>query len=233
MVLPLYLAISPVEIRHCSKIPLHPAWLGCHFSAHTPGLSDISQGVPQGGMLIVDDRISFTNHDPDRIVEELTEAADRLDPDSILLDFERPSTPAARELASRLADALPCPVGSPPGYRDQGPVFPPPCPLHVPLEDYLEPWKGREIWLDAAVQREIITVTSQGTTYTPAEKLPASGYLDPLLLCRYTAQQAAGRVTFTLFDTSQTLSQKLELAGALGVTRAIGLYQEIHSLDKK
>ena len=38
---------------------------------------------------------------------------------------------------------------------------------------------------------------------------------------------SAEEIRFTLFDTRDSLQQKLEKAHSLGVTRAVGLYQEL------
>ena len=41
-------------------------------------------------------------------------------------------------------------------------------------------------------------------------------------------ETSKGEVCFTLFDTLETLKKNLEQAAALGVTRAVGLFQELN-----
>ena len=145
--------------------------------------------------------------------------------DAVLLDFECPPSADTRAVVQ----SLPCPAAAPPGYSDTGPVFLPPASLHVPLEEYLSPWKGREIWLEAALQQQVITVTPHGVTIAPPAPNTerTGGFYAPDLHCRFTQEFTEDRAVFTLFDTPQTLREKLEHAAALGVTRAVGLYVEL------
>ena len=221
MVLPLYLARTDREMLDDPPHSFQLACLGCHFSQTGTSLDAVPARLPPDGMLIVDDRVPFERHDPRQIADQLKQLACG----SVLLDWERPPTPATRSLAQVLADTLPCPVGMPPGYEN-GPVFLPPCPLHIPLEDYLRPFQGREIWLEVALPWETITVTPQGTTYGSTGDRPEHGRYDDTLRCCYTTATAPDRVIFTLFDTWRSLEEKMGQAAALGVTRAVGLYQE-------
>ena len=204
MVLPLYLAMPPWEMR---PVP-HPAFLMLDWEWEAPG-----------GYLPV-----ITDHRP------LTwEAVDRLCRlgrrwEYALLDLENPRCPEAQALL----EGLPCPAAVPPGMGD-GPVFLPPCPLHVPLERWLAPWQGREIWMEAAMQRQTVTVDGAGMTASPPEPAedPAGGFRSGELRCRFLQDISPDRAVFTLFDTPQTLEEKLDAAASLGVTRAIGLYAEL------
>ena len=205
MVLPLYLAMTGAEM--CT-IP-HPAYL----------MADWSDRPPAGFLPVITDRQPLTM----QAVDELCRIAENWD--LALLDFEKPVTPEARRLLAR----LPCPAAAPPGYSDTGPVFLPPAPLHVPLEAYLEPWQGRDLWLDAALRQQTITVTEAGTTFSdfsPAANL-SGGYHDKNLHCRFIQEYYPDRAVFTLFDTPETLADKLNYAAVLGISRAVGLYQEL------
>ena len=227
MVLPLYLAMTDSEIRTSPRLSQPIARMGCHFSTTNSGLQGLPTGRPFPGMLVLDDRIPLGKHDPIQITEALTAAVDELGYDGLLLDWERPPAPASQTLAALLADTLPCPVGMPPGYGD-GAVFLPPAPLHVPLADYLAPWQGREIWLEAALRQQVITVTAHGTEISPpAPADREGGFYHRELCCRFTQEIREDRVVFTLFDTRQTLKDKLAQAQKLGVTAALGLYQEL------
>ena len=202
MVLPLYLAMTGAEI--CTIT--HPAYL----------MEDLSDLPPPGFLPVVTDRFPIDGQALHRFCQGR---------EAVVLDFERPPTPA---LAAAV-QGLPCPAAAPPGYSDRGPVFLPPPPLHVPLAQHLAPWQGREIWLEAALQRQTIVVTASGAEISapsPAGNL-SGGFYDKHLHCRFTQEIRPDRAVFTLFDTPETLKEKLDHAAALGVTRAVGLYQEL------
>ena len=237
MVLPLYLAMTDAEMRSVPQIPPHPARLGCTFSTDGKGLQDLPDIFPQGAMLIVDVRVPFCG-DPHEIAMILAEAADRLRPDSILLDFERPPTDAALNAAAAIRRLLPCPVGMPPAYGETlaCPLFLPPCPLHIPLADYLRPWDGREIWLEAVLRQQTISVTSHGTDYAPpAPSKRTGGVYDEILCCQCMTEIEDGQARFHLFDTPETFQKK---CAHPGITRLGGLYQDwqdphpFHSIKK-
>ena len=227
MVLPLYLAMTGAETASAPVLPGHWGYMACHFSPEGPGLSDLPEDLPPGTMVILNDRFPCRDHDPCRIAEELG----RLDIGSVLLDFERKPAADAQKVANALFQALPCPVAAPPGFIEDPAcaVFLPPCPLHAPLAEYLLPWQGRAIWLDVTLGQQTITVTHSGTVRSspaPADNL-TGGTFDDALLCQCLTEIGESEVTFTLFDTMDTLRRKLALAAELGVARAVGLYQEL------
>ena len=202
MVLPLYLAMTASEFR---PLP-HPALL----------ILDGNEHVPPGVLPVVTDHFPLDGQALQRICQGQ---------EALLLDFVRPPTTLPRNILQ----GLPCPCGAPPGYRKEGPVFLPPAPLHIPLEQYLAPCREREIWLEAALQRQTITVTSSGTTIAPPSPNRSfeGGFYDEMLRCRFTQDFHKDRAVFTLFDTPETLVKKLDHAATLGVTRAVGLFQEL------
>ena len=201
MVLPLYLAMTASEFR---PVP-YPALL----------MLEGTEVPPAGVLPVVTDCFPSDG----QALHQLCHGRE-----AVLLDFEHPPTPSLREMIR----GLPCPCAAPPGYGD-GPVFLPPAPLHVPLAQYLAPYKGRDIWLEAALQRQTVTVTASGVTVEPP--LPnrsfEGGFYDEKLRCRFTQEFSEDRAVFTLFDTPETLVKKLDHAAALGVTRAVGLDQEL------
>ena len=77
--------------------------------------------------------------------------------------------------------------------------------------------------------QEQITVTNIGSDFHPVfpTQKPDGGFYDSKLRCRYRTSVADDHIAFTLFDTPESLNAKLELAHGLGVTRAVGLYQEL------
>ena len=202
MVLPLYLAMSDPEFR---PIP-RPAFL----------VLEESQIVPEGVLPVITDAFPLDRQWLLRLCQGR---------EAVLLDFERPATAEVREMVR----ALPCPAAAPPGYADEGPVFLPPAPLHVPMEEYLSPWKGREIWLEAALQKQVITVTADDCTVSPpcTNTDFEGGFYSKKLQCRFLQNFSENRAVFTLFDTPETLRIKLNQAAELGGTRAVGLFQEL------
>ena len=202
MVLPLYLAMTPLEfhpIPRAACLLLEP--------------SDLP---PPGVLPVVTDRFP-----PDR--QRLLRICQGRK--AVVLDFERPPTAEVREIIR----GLPCPAAAPPGYADEGPVFLPPAPLHVPLEEYLAPWKGREIWLEAAVRKQTVTVSAEGAAVFPpcTNTDLTGGYYHEKLRCGFIQKFTENQAVFTLFDTPDTLKSKILHASDLGVTRFVGLYQEL------
>lgn len=231
MGLPLNLAMTPAEMFSTRALPEKIAWMACHFSPYSEGLTNIPDLLPVGSMLILNDRMPCQGHSPGLAVHQLTDAVSRLDCESVLLDFQRPPDAESEAMVKAIVQALPCPVAVSErhGAELSCPVFLPPAPLHIPLESYLKAHSGREIWLEAALCQEAVSVTAKGTTFTP--QLPPEGleggFFDETLRCQYLTKISPEEVRFTLFDTAQSLPRKLELAQSLGVTRAVGLYQEI------
>lgn len=231
MVLPLNLAMTPSEIAASETLPEKIAWMACCFSPYTEGITAIPETLPDGAMLILNDRVSCAAHSPHLVAQQLLEVVKNLRCESVLLDFQRPREPEADAMVDAIAQALPCPVAVSEGFAGVGdyPVFLSPCPLNVPLSAHLQPWAGREIWLEAALCQEKITVTGDGAAFTPV--FPTSrlsgGFYNGQLCCRYRTVVSDNSIAFTLFDTPETLKVKLELAHSLGVSRAVGLYQEL------
>lgn len=231
MGLPLNLAMTPAEMFSAKALPEKIAWMACHFSPYGEGLTNIPDLLPAGSMLILNDRMPCQGHSSDLAAHQLNDAVSRLDCESVLLDFQRPPDAESEAMAAAIVRALSCPAAVPVHYAEKlgCPVFLPPAPLHVPLEEYLRQYQKQEIWLEAALCQETICVTASGTAYSP--QLPpdglTGGHYDDILCCQYLTKIAPDEVRFTLFDTLQTLSRKLEQAQTLGAVRAVGLYQQL------
>lgn len=232
MFLPLYLAMTPSEIGRASALPEKMGWLACHFSGAHRGLSNLPTQLPAGSMVILDDWIEFYDHDVVRIREELTKVISAFDCSGVLLDLQRPDVPEVTKLCRELTAHLPCPVGVTESYGEElsCPVFLSLPDLHTPLKDHIDRWNGREIWLEAAIGAEIATVTEEGCSIAACEleDLPEPWHQDTALHCRYRWWQENDRVKFLLHRTLDDLGELLEEAASLGVTRAIGLYQQLH-----
>lgn len=231
MAFPLYLAMTATEFASSPSVPVHMAWMACHFSSYGTGLCNLPQSLPENAMLIVNDRTSVQGHDPALIARQLQQAAEALKFSRVLLDLQRPENPETAAIAKAIAAALPCPVASSLPYAQEldGPVFLAPPPLHSSLEEYIRPWKGRELWLEAALDAETITLTANGSRIAPLQpaKIPEPTFPEPQLHCRYHIDASPQEAVFTLYRTEQTLHSLLQEAEALGVTCAVGLYQEL------
>lgn len=235
MVLPLYLALTAAEISSQEVLPVPMAYMGCSFSPYSLGLSGIPTFLPEGCMLIVNDRMSCQGHSPDLVAGQLQEAVIRLSCESVLLDFQRPLDSESKSMVAQIIQSLFCPVAVTEGFAQDldCPVFLSPAPLHIPLAQHLEPWNGREIWLEAAMGQSEVHVTPAGITVTnqfPPAGL-TDGFYEEMLCCHYLTKVDPEHITFTLFDTPEDLKKKLKLAQSLGVTRAVGLWQELKGLQ--
>lgn len=228
MVLPLYLAQTSLEMVG-NSLQEHPAYMACHFSPGGQGLSNLPQALPAGAVLILDDSTPMADHDPELIGKQLADAIRQQGCESLLLDFQRPDIPGQRELAKLLADSLPCPVGVSEIYAERlsCPVFLPPVPPDKPLKDYLAPWQGREIWLEAALEGITLTLTEAGCSVEALYDFPDGGLRDDQISCHYAVETTADSAIFQLWRTRHDLDALLAAAETQGVTKAIGLWQEL------
>ena len=231
MALPMFLAMTAAEMAASGPIFANFAWMACHFSPYTQGITNLPTQLPPESLLILDDRFPCQGHSAGLVAQQVRDAVTQLNCGSVLLDFQRPADPESMSMVHALLEALPCPtVVSEPYAGDlHCPVFLSPAPLHMALEAHLGPWEGREIWLEAALCQEAATVTKDGTVFTP--QFPPrefdGGFFSQKLCCCYHTKIQRDQIRFTLFDTPDSLEKKLEKAHSLGVSRAVGLYQEL------
>ena len=155
-----FLAMTAAEIRNISVLPGKIAWMACHFSPYGPGLSNLPKMLPDGSVLMVDDVTPPHRHDPVYVAEQLIGCVEKWKCSSVLLDFQRAGCKETMAIAESLVKALPCPTVVSEIYaRDLDcPVFLPPVPPSVPIEEHLVPWKDREIWLELGLDGEILLV---------------------------------------------------------------------------
>ena len=226
--------MTAAEFQKTSPLPEHAAWMACHYSPYGLGLSNCPRQLPEEAMLILNDRTPPQAHDPEVIARQLKELAESLHYKYILLDFQRPDLPENAAVVKAVLSAPPCPVGVSELYAREVscPVFLPPVPHHVPLSEHLAPWQGREIWLEAALDRETITVTEKGAAVSPPSgPFPDSGPEDGDLHCHYHIRTCSDRIDFTLWRTKDDLAALLEQAEGAGVTQAVGLWQELNGQE--
>lgn len=226
-----YLAMTKAEFRANPAISHPVAWMACHFSPYGTGVSNLPRQLPQGSLLILNDRTSWWCHDSRLIAGQLAECAEQLHCRGLLLDFQRPGVPEERELAALLTRELPCPVCVSEIYAEglSCPVFLSPVPLTQRLCDYLAPWKDREIWLEAALNCEEILLSEEGSTATslPCFQENGSFLTEENLHCHYRISIDDSCARFTLTRTRDDLDALLTEAEDLGITTAVGLWQEL------
>ena len=231
MALPLYLAMTASEMSSINSFPPHFAYMACHFSPYGQGLSNLPTSLPPNAVLILNDNFPCQSHSPGLVADQLNHVIDSFHCENLLLDFQRPPCPESEQLINTLVSSTTVPVAISQGHSRnwKGAVFLPPCPLHVSLEEYLQPWQGQEIWLEAALCQENIVITPQGTVHIP--QFPAQGldggFFDDDLCCQYRIHTDEESITFTLFDTPGSLTNKFSQAEKLGVSRIVGLWQEL------
>ncbi len=228
MGIPHYLAMTAAELCRFEP-PLRPAWLACHFSPYHSGLSNLPAFLAPGSLLILDDSTPIENHDPETVKNQLIQCVETWQCSGILMDFQRPVQPEAQEMAAYLSDSLPCPAAVSHLYAKEldCPVFLPPAPLHSSLESHLSPWESRDIWLETALDSETLVLTEDGCRIYSTAETPEAGFVDEKLHCHYWTQVLPNEARFTLWRTREDLEGLLAEAEALGVTAAVGLWQEL------
>lgn len=229
MTFEVYLAMTAAEMAAAPALPEHIGYMACHFSPYTTGLSNLPEGLPKDSMLILNDRTPPRGHDPKHILRQLEQAVERLECGCVLLDFQRPGCEETAEITKSLL-GLPCPIGVSELYAQalDCPVFLPPVPLDVTVREHLAPWEGREIWLEAALDSLAVTVGATGTAFHSAlSGQPSLPHRHEALCCHYGVSLTESQAVFTLRRTAEDLKTVLEMAKQYGVSKAVGLYQEL------
>ena len=227
MGIPLYLAQTSAEFASSALKPQWLAWMACHFSPYSTGITNLPKHLPRDSLLILNDRTPPQGHDPKTVCQALSETVQRFSCRGILLDFQHHG---CDEVVSE-AVKLPCPVAVTERYAAafDCPVFLSSPPLSKPLKEYIKTLSGREIWLEAGLGYEEITVTEKGSIFS--QLLPQENeeypFYEEQLHCRYRTEIEKDRIRFTLRRGKEELTDLLEEAGQLGIKCAIGLYQEL------
>lgn len=231
MAIPFYLAMTAAEMEKSAVIPPKTAWLSCHFSSCTWGLSNLPAFLPEGSLLMLDDANPVSGHDPVLVAEQLREAAERFSCAGILLDFQRPGQAETAAMVAELCRRLPEIITVSAAYAEgiSCPVCLPPVPCLVPLPEYLAAWKGREVWLEGALTVENWEVTREGAKrQESAGRLPlGAGFREEKLPCHYRVTKKEECLQFTLWRTWEDLEELREAAEKYGVKAMVGLWQEL------
>lgn len=226
-----FLAMTAAEMGNAADFPKKSAWMACHFSPYGLGLSNLPQDLPPHALIVLDDITPIRGHLPEIITQQLLTCTEGSSCRGVLLDFQRELCPETAELAKHLVSTLPCPVIVSAGYAKAFPcpVFLPPVPPSMPLQEYLSPWKDREIWLEIGLEGETLTLTERGCEIAPLPyaDFGPEGFAEEALHCHYRIETNKTSVRFTLWRTKEDLAALLEEAERLGVTGAVGLYQQL------
>lgn len=226
-----YLAMTAWEMEKTEKLPPKCAWMACHFSPYGTGLSNLPTSLPHKSIIILNDRTPIYRHDPILIADQLTTLCHEFGAEAVLLDFQRPFSKEYEAVVMQVVKTLSVPVGVTEAYAEKNPcaVFLPPPPLHYKPTEYFKKWHGRDIWLEAALESELVKITASEVMITSA---PHPDNMDDFiadddLMCHYRTQISDDHITFSLSRSYDDLVKTAEFASQMGVTKIIGLYQEL------
>lgn len=224
MAINIYLAASPAQLSKKEQLPQRIAWMACHFSASSAGLSNCPRWLPPGSLLILDDSSPIQYHVPEQIRRELEDILSKFSCGALLLDFQRPG---GEDMTLALAE-LPCPVVVTERYAQMtsGPVLLPPVPPYMLPGKHLKPWSGRDIWLELSKDSCAIRLTKAGAELSEECPDVAGRHRHKELHCRYDIALGAEEAIFRLHRTPEDVLSLLRESEAFGVTAAVGLMQE-------
>ncbi len=225
-----YLGATASEMANFQIFSKNLAYMACHFSQSSPGISNVPRKLPPGSLLLLDDQIPPAEHDAAQVITELTQAAKALNCSGVYLDFQREGYPLLAEIAAQ-AESFPCPVAVSQLYsgKNRLPVVLAPAPPDMPLKSCITPWKGREIWLEVAMNSKKLILTPKGCEESPWEEIPEQGFREERLCCHYSIQAREHEAIFYLWRTYEDTQSLIAQAQALGVTHTLGLWQEFGS----
>lgn len=226
MPIPCYLAMTAAEFARAKELPGQLAWMACHFAPYGTGLVNLPQQLPEGSVLMLNDRIPICGHDPLLVADMLSQTVEQNHCAAVVLDLQR-----SDEETGRMVEALrnmECPVVVPQHLASQEDiVLLPPVPPDQLIGEYLAPWQERKSWLEVSSWGKLITVSEHGAAdkSTP-ENSQCEGFPDEKLFCHYRLELGE-TARFYLWRTWEDQQKLLKAAKELGVTAAIGLYQEL------
>lgn len=230
MPFPLYLAMTSAELATCTPPP-QPGYMACHFSAYGAGLTNLPSSLPPGSLLILNDRTPPLHHDPALVSSQLAQAAENLAAAAILLDLQQPYNTPAAAMVDAIVRQMPCPVVVSELYAKDFDcdIFLSAPPLHMPLQQALQAFPNRRIWLEIATEPELLVLTEEGCRHDFCDEadIPEEGFFDEKLCCHYRMQLQKKAARFLLWRTKEDLQAYLHTAEDLGIHNAVGLYQQL------
>lgn len=227
---PMYLAMTAQEFTHCDVFPEHVAWMACQFSPYHKGLSNLPQSLPEDSLLILNDMTPFSDHNTEKIRDELFSTVEKLHCSGILLDFLRHPEPETVSLCRKLCQDPPCPVAVPETYWEKDmrtPVFLPAPPLLKSLKEYISSWKEESVWLEFACESQSVTITEKEAILGSLSCNPGLPvHEDKALHCAYRISVSGDHADFYLSREPKHLDALLLEAETLGIQAGIGLFQQ-------
>lgn len=223
----MFLAQTPGEME---QFPVQKtAYMACHFSPWGKGLSNLPKALPKGSILLLDDSMPPTGHDPKVVEKELRKLIEKFSISAVLMDFQGQIQNECSAMAGHLADTLPCSVAVTEGYANElgCPVFLSPTPVNMALKDHIAPWAQQGIYLELALETTQFTVTEDGCASLPVHYKDDLPLADEQLHCHYNVEVFPEKAVFTLRRTGEDLAALAQEAKQLGVLETVGLYQEI------
>lgn len=227
MPLPIYLAMTGAEYEKNADTVEKMAWMACHFSPYGTGLSNFPCNLPEGAILILNDRTPVCGHDPELIAAQVRELTEQFACSRVLLDLQRPGEAQTAAIVQHILQTLSCPAAVSEHYgKDLDcPIFLSPLPLLRSLEDHLAPWGKREIWLELTGAAACYEVTESGCRFWPESAAPQYTHTDEQLCCRYTIEETDAAISFHIWQDPLLVQQ--QASRIENVTCLVGLYQEL------
>ena len=231
MFLPIYLAITGQEFPLFTDFPSTLCYLACHFSASGIGLSNLPTVLSPGAIISIDDSTPIVNHNLSAVSRQINDLVEKFQPCGILLDLQRPDNPYAPDMIEAIIHAASCPVAVSHIYaKDHNcAVFLPPLPFRMSVSEYLQPWIGKEIWLEVGSDKEIAIITEKGLCTERVYSIPdnCNHFREPSLLCHYSTHIKPDHIALYFHRTAQDLEELQAQATELGVTKFLGLWQQL------
>ena len=222
-----YLAMTAQELSIYQN-PALTAYMACHFSPYGSGLADLPESIPEGAMVILNDRIPMLHHDCHLIASQLAS----LSCESILLDLQNTQPQKANALIDAILQAVRVPEGVSEQYAAEHP-----CAVFLPARDAdldpfkaCEAWPDREIWMDLSPGFVTYRIDYHGSQRTrECMFMDTPIHPDSGLLCHYSSMMTEAEAMFSLYRTWEDIAGILEKGKKMGVTRGIGLFREWQS----
>lgn len=231
MIFPVYLAITAQEFTHFRELSSTLCYMACHFSLSGEDLSNLPISLPANTIVCIDDSTPIANHNVEVVTRQINALVETHHPCGILLDFQRPDNPRALDMIKSIISCVNCPVAVSHIYASkfQCPVFLPPLPYRLTIEEYLKPWVNREIWLELGTDMEMAIITEDAFSIEHIYDTPENHYFldDPSLLCHYCINVKQDHIALYFQRTKTDLEQIQRAAKKLGVSKFIGLWQQL------
>lgn len=180
------------------------------------------KAVVPGELLIFDDRNALPE-DTGRLIGALNEAMKKTGAKTLLLDFERPPSPAAEHLIEKLAKKHP--TVAPEQYEGGADFTPLMC--YDPGRELFAEFRRRIIpgsWLELRPVDRLIRFPAE----TGGTRMETDTFSEELQ-CRYRMETAEDGYTLRLYDTSETFRDRFALLSP-GFAAAIGLKHELDAI---